>query len=583
MNQEVLRILLVDDDEDDYILTRDLLTELEGKRYELEWKADYGSALEAIKGNHHDVCLLDYKLGDRTGLDLMHEASEAGCKTPMILLTGKGNHAIDIEAMEAGAADYLNKREITAQLLERSVRYAISHKKSEERILKMAYFDDLTSLPNRTLFQDRFKQALANAERYKGKTALLYLDLDNFKRINDTLEHRVGDMLLKGVAERLANYIRKADSITFQGGNPSTNTVARLGGDEFIVLLTKIQNIKDAEMVAKRILNILSQPFRLDGHEVFVTASIGIAIYPIDGKDSDTLLKNADTAMYHAKDLGKNNLQFYNHSMNATAFERLILENCLRKAIEREEFVLHYQPRIDMKTGKIVGTEALLRWNLTGKGLIYPGEFIPLAEETGIIIPIGEWVLKTACEQNKVWQESNTANTCISVSLNLSGQQFNQEHLLKTIAQALTDSKLDPQYLELEITENVVMKNAQSTITLLKSLKNMGVRLSMDDFGTGYSSFSYLKRFPLDLIKIDRSFIRDVTVNSEDAAIVKAIIAMAHTLKMKVIAEGVETDKQMEFLREQGCDEMQGFLLSHPLSSEDATKFLLREKEKLPA
>jgi diguanylate cyclase (GGDEF)-like protein len=432
------------------------------------------------------------------------------------------------------------------------------------------------------LFQDRLKQVLAHTERYKGNFAILFLDLDNFKRINDTLEHRIGDLLLKGVAERLTSYIRRADTVAYQENNAFASTVARLGGDEFTILLTNIHSIQDAGKVSQRILNTLSQPFRLDKHEVFITASIGIAIYPFDGKDMDTLLKNADVAMYHAKEQGKNNYQFYKQSMNSAAFERLTLENSIRKALIRDEFILNYQPRMDVRTGDIVGTEALIRWNNPKKGLMLPSEFIPLAEETGIILPIGEWVLKTACNQNKVWQDTCSLKTPVSVSINLSGHQFNQDSFFNMVEKVLDVSCLEPEYLELEITESVIMKNAKKTITMLKRLKRMGLTISMDDFGTGYSSFSYLKRFPLDIIKIDRSFIRDITNNPEDAAIVRAILAMAHNLKLKVVAEGVETEEQLEFLRDQGCDEIQGYLLSVPLSAEEVPEFFKGRKSRAP-
>ena len=451
---------------------------------------------------------------------------------------------------------------------------------AEKRILHMAYYDDLTGLPNRALFHDRLQQSLAHSERYKGNSAILFLDLDNFKRINDTLNHSVGDLLLKAVAERLSKYIRIADTVARQGVKASSNTVARLGGDEFTVLLTEINSLQDAAKVAQRILNSLSVPFRLDGHEVFVSGSIGIAVYPFDGEDMDSLLRNADTAMYHAKNQGKNNFQFYKQSMNATAFERLTMENDLRKAVERNELILYYQPKMDIRTGKIIAVEALLRWNHPDKGLLAPAEFISLAEETGLIIPIGEWVLKTACNQNKVWQRPGSGFTRIAVSVNLSGQQFKQEGVVKVIEKVLHDSLLGPEYLELEITESVIMKNAEIIITMFHNLKNMGVQLSMDDFGTGYSSFSYLKRFPLDIIKIDRSFIKDISEKNEDAAIVKAIIAMAHTLKLRVVAEGVETEQQLELLRKLGCDEMQGYLLSTPLPADEIPEFLVKHGKK---
>ena len=579
MDKERISILLVEDDEDDYILTRDLLSEIEGRSYDMEWVSTYDAALEAISLNNHHVYLFDYQLGERTGLELLHKAIADGCKVPIILLTGQGDHKVDLEAMKAGAADYLNKREINADLLERSIRFSITQKKAEARILHMAYYDSLTDLPNRILFQDRLNQTLENAKRYDVISAILFLDLDNFKRINDTLNHRVGDMLLKGIAERLATLVRASDTVAREGMNILSNTVARLGGDEFIILLTEINSLQDAAKVSQRVLNTISKPFNINGYEVFVTASIGITLYPSDGNDLDGLLKNADIAMYHAKDQGKNNFQFYMQSMNVATIDRLTMENSLRKALEREEFLLYYQPRMDILTGKVIGAEALIRWNHPDKGLVYPNEFIPIAEETGFIIPIGEWVLKTACKQNKVWQKSGYSHTRISVSLNLSGHQFNQESLIAIIEKALNNSVLEPQYLELEITESVIMKRGEATVAMLNKLKNMGLTISMDDFGTGYSSFSYLSQFPLDIIKIDRSFISNVTKSSKDAAIVKAIIVMAHTLKLKVVAEGVETEQQLAFLREQGCDEMQGYLLSRPLSVEDFARFMTEIKD----
>ena len=572
MEQNRLRVMLVDDDEDDFVMTRDLLAEIEGKSIELDWASTYEAGLEALCRNNHDVYLLDYQLGERNGLELLTEAVASGCKGPIILLTGQRDRELDIQAMEAGAADYLVKGQIDAALLERSIRYAIGRRQSEEQILRMAYYDSLTSLPNRCLFQDRLHQAIALAERYHRKTAILFLDLDNFKRINDTLGHRVGDLLLQGVADRLANSVRKSDAVARRNPDAANTTVARLGGDEFTVLLTEINELQDAARVAQRFIEMLSQQFVLDGHEVFVTASVGIAVYPVDGVDVDTLLKNADTAMYHAKEQGKNNYQFYRQDMNATAFQELSLENDLRKALEHDEFELHYQPQIDIRTGQFIGIEALIRWQHPKRGMVSPAEFIPLAEQTGLIVPIGEWVLLTACTQNKAWQEAGFR--AMPVSVNLSGHQFRQRNLTNTLKAILDAAGLAPQYLILEITESIVMQDTQATISLLHELNKMGLRLAMDDFGIGYSSFSYLKQFPLYAIKIDQSFIRDIDTSADDAAIARAIIAMADSLKLEVIAEGVETEQQLEVLRELGCGGAQGYLLSYPLPVEEATKLL---------
>ena len=358
MDDRRLRVLLVDDDEDDYIMTRDLLSDVQGTRIDIDWVSTYDEAIEAIGRNSHEVYLLDYRLGGRTGLELMRESLKNGCKAPMILLTGQGDHEVDMEAMKAGASDYLVKGEINAYLLERSMRYAIEKKRAEAQILHMAYYDNLTSLPNRILFQDRLNQAIVQAERYGRRVAMLFLDLDNFKRINDTLGHRVGDLLLQAVADRLKESVRDSDSIARRQQHILNATVARQGGDEFTVLLTEVNEPQDTAKVAKRILHSLSRPFSLEGQEVFITASIGIAVYAVDGKDIDSLLKNADAAMYHAKEQGKNNYQFYKQSLNATALEKFEFENDLRRALERKELLLYYQPQIDVRTGRIVGLEA---------------------------------------------------------------------------------------------------------------------------------------------------------------------------------------------------------------------------------
>ena len=446
-------------------------------------------------------------------------------------------------------------------------------KRAEEQITRMAYFDGLTNLPNRKLFQDRLNLAILHSGRHERLLALLFLDLDDFKRINDIFGHTVGDHLLKEVAERLKQSVRKSDSLSrCFAEDDSDFTVARFGGDEFAVILPEIVNTEDAAKVAGRILDSMAKPFYLDNHEVFVGASIGITICPFDGTDSDTMLRNADSAMYHAKSHMKNNYQFYKQSMNEVAFQKLSLENSLRRALERNEFLLYYQPQIDLMSGEIVGMEALIRWEHSEKGMIPPAEFIPLAEETGLILPIGRWVLQTACLQNKAWQAAGLRPVCVSV--NLSSQQFKQQSIIRDITSALQDSGLDPKYLILEITESILMQNTDTVAALLHDLNEMGLRASMDDFGTGYSSLNYLRRLPLFSIKIDRSFVKDIDTNPDDATIAQAIIAMAHSLKLHVIAEGVETKEQMRFLQGIGCDEMQGYLLSPPLPAEDASRFL---------
>ena len=445
-------------------------------------------------------------------------------------------------------------------------------KNAEEQIRSLAYYDALTGLPNRTFYKEILSRALTLAQRYRRNLATLFVDLDAFKRINDTLGHDAGDQLLQEVATRLTQGVRKSDSVARSDKEESQDAVSRLGGDEFIVLLNELSRIEDAAIAANRILTDLSQPFILSGQEVFITASIGISLYPSDGTDADSLLKTADIAMYHAKNQGKNNFQFYAESMNAATLERLNLENELHRAIERKEFFLHYQPKLDAKSRKVVGIEALIRWKHPDKGMISPAEFIPLAEESGMIVRIGEWVLSAACRQNRAWRAMGLPS--VSISVNLSSRQFGHKDLVETVTRALKEVEMDPHHLELEITESTVMQNPEKAIATLKQFKEMGIRISIDDFGTGYSSLNYLRRIPFDSLKIDRSFVMNINTSPDDAAIVRAIIAMAHSLKLRVIAEGVQTEEQFAFLRELPCDEVQGYLFSKPLPAGECIRFI---------
>lgn len=419
----------------------------------------------------------------------------------------------------------------------------------------LAYHDSLTGLPNRPLFLDRMIVALAHAHRYKHGVAVYFLDLDRFKDINDSLGHSIGDELLRAVGERVRKCVREGD------------TVARFGGDEFTVLAEKIDRVEDAAKIAQKIQEAVKLPFVFGEHELFVTFSIGISLYPADGTDPESLVKNADTAMYRAKEQGRDTYQLYAPAMNARALERLALENMLRKALSQRELIIKYQPLIDLETGEISSVEALLRWNHPELGLLAPAHFISAAEVSGLIVPIGNWVLKTACAQVMAWQ--TIMNRTFGVAVNLSARQFQQPELVATVIEALRESGLPPHLLELEITESNAMLNAENTIHTLLELKQVGVRISMDDFGTGYSSLSYLKRFPIDTLKLDQSFVRDVVDDFQDAAIVTAVIAMAHSLRLEVVAEGVETLRQLEFFRARKCDKTQGYLFSVPLSTEE--------------
>ena len=415
--------------------------------------------------------------------------------------------------------------------------------------------DALTGLPNRNLLADRITQALANSHRYNQRTAVLFIDLDNFKFVNDSLGHALGDRMLIILADRLHKCIRSGD------------TVARYGGDEFVVVVSNLEKSEGAVAVSQNIQEQISRPLTIDGHEFEITCSIGISIYPKDGQDVDTLLKNADAAMYRAKEKSRNTFQFYTSEMNDRVVERMVIERHLRHALEMDEFEVHFQPQIELLQGRIIGVEALLRWRSPELGFVSPDRFIPLAEETGLIVPIGEWVIDACCRQNKAWQ--NAGFTPMTISVNLSARQLQKKDLAAVIESILLKTGLEPRFLELEIVESMVMQDVESAASIMTELKRLGVKLAMDDFGTGYSSLSYLKRFPFDKLKIDLSFVRDIMTDPESAAIARAIIAMAHNMNLRAIAEGVETEEQLDYLRLHGCDEMQGYFVSRPVSAPD--------------
>jgi diguanylate cyclase (GGDEF)-like protein len=423
----------------------------------------------------------------------------------------------------------------------------------------LAHYDSLTGLPNRDLLTDRIRQALIQARRFNATVALLFVDLDHFKNINDSLGHSAGDALLQAAAKRMNRCVRDGD------------TVARLGGDEFIILLPTINAVEDAATVANKILHELTPPFQLQGHKSFSSASIGISIFPDDTTEMEDLLRNADTAMYHAKALGRNNYQFFTKTMNETVQRRMNLERMLRQALDNDEFHLVYQPQIDTRNGSVIGAEALLRWQNPELGVVSPGDFIPLAEDTGLIVPIGAWVLRTACTQAKRWADEGLG--ALRVAVNLSIRQFRQPEFTALVTGILADTGLPPALLELEITESIMMQDVTATVVTLQELKTIGVNISIDDFGTGYSSLGYLKRLPIDMLKIDQSFVRDIASDPNDAAIVTAITALAQSLNLNVIAEGVETGEQLEFLRSRCCHLAQGYFFSKPVSVADFAAF----------
>jgi diguanylate cyclase (GGDEF)-like protein/PAS domain S-box-containing protein len=445
---------------------------------------------------------------------------------------------------------------------EGTVEDITERRRYQARIEHQANYDTLTGLANRSLLQDRLEQALLTAATYGTRLAVAFVDLDRFKFINDSLGHQFGDELLKAVAVRLQACVRDCD------------TVARLGGDEFVLLINGHAGADSVRQIMERMLTSVSQTWVIEQGEFNVTCSIGVALHPDDGQDAQTLLKHADSAMYRAKDSGRSNYQFFTHELNALMTERLEMESLLRRALERNQFALRYQPRIDLATGQIVAAEALIRWRIPQRGTIPPRRFIGLAEETGLIVPIGKWVLQSACAQNKAWQDAGLPP--IVVSVNVSPRQFRQENLVRSVAEVLQSTGLEARYLELELTESMVMHDAPNLVTMLDELKRLGVQISVDDFGTGYSSLSYLKRFPVDRLKVDRSFVEHMASDANDATIVRAIIALGHNLGLKVVAEGVELREQARLLTDNFCDEAQGFLYSRPISARYLQRLLGR-------
>ncbi|HKO88879.1 MAG TPA: EAL domain-containing protein [Burkholderiales bacterium] len=461
-------------------------------------------------------------------------------------------HSVSGEPVFDSAGGFHGYRGVGCDITERM--------KAEQRIHRLAHYDALSGLPNRILFTQRLQQAIARSERTGKPLAVLFTDLDRFKNINDSFGHQAGDRVLQEISGRISRVLRESD------------TVARLGGDEFVVLIESFDAVGEVSAVARSLLEAIAQPFTVDGQECHISGSIGISSFPADSKDAPSLLRNADVAMYRAKEKGKNTFEFYSAQMNVHAFERLALESSLRRGLERDEFILHYQPKIELGTGRVLGTEALVRWRRPDGSLVWPADFIPLAEECGMIEQLGAWVLRAACEQACAWHESGLPP--VTIAVNLSARQFLNEGLLAAVSQIIQETKLNPALLELEITESLMVRNPDQAAELLHALKMMGVRLALDDFGTGYSSLSYLKRFPFDSVKIDRSFIQDIPYDSDDAAITRAVIAMAHSLRLSVTAEGVENGAQIEFLRASGCDAVQGNFFSPALTAPELENLL---------
>jgi diguanylate cyclase (GGDEF)-like protein/PAS domain S-box-containing protein len=684
-------LLLVEDNYGDARLLREMIDTQGSQATELIHVASMCEAEKCLSRRPVDLILLDLGLPDAQGLEVVRRARVAAPHVPLVVLTVLDDEALAVEALKAGAQDYLIKGQIEKRGLRRAVRHAMERKILEEalfvekeraqvtlnsigdavvctdiaenitflnrvaekmtgwswreaigrpmtevfrimnassretipslietaigqdrivhlplnciltrrdgfeipiedsvapihnpegqatgavmvfhdisdalsmalQMVHSAQHDFLTGLPNRTLLNDRIGQAITLARRHQREIALLFLDLDGFKHINDSLGHATGDKLLQSIARRLVDCVRGSD------------TVSRQGGDEFVVLLSEVERPEDIAVLARRILESVARPHRIDQHELHVTTSIGLSIYPHDGKDAEALVKNADTAMYHAKENGPQSYQFFKPSMNAMAVERQSIEEGLRRALERQEFSLLYQPKIDLLTREITGAEALLRWTHPVRGPVSPAQFIPIAEQCGLILPIGNWVLREACKQARTWLDAGLSLGTIAV--NISAIEFRAEHFLKGIFAVLNEAGLDPRSLELELTESVLMKHIDSTEFILRALRAKGVRVAVDDFGTGYSSLSYLSRFPIDALKIDQSFVRRITTAPEETTIVAAVIGMGRSLNLRVVAEGVETHEELAFLEANECDEAQGYYFSRPVPPQQFAKLL---------
>ncbi len=580
-NRKKALILIVDDDLATRLLMR---ASLEKSGFQVTEAENGLVALDVYKQMSPDAILMDVMMPKLDGFDTCREIRKikGGEHIPVLMVTGLE----DIEAIhrcyDSGATDFITKP-INWAILNYRVKYMLRASTAfndvidkQRQIQELAFFDHLTGLANRTMFKETLENALSDCEKTDLMLAVMFMDLDRFKTINDTLGHHVGDMLLKHVSDRISSCVRGSDAIGRFNNRQTRNYISRLGGDEFTIMVPELKDPDNVALIARRLNESLSAPFVIDGSELFISTSIGISIYPLDGTNAEDLMKHADLAMYHAKERGKNGFQFYKKQLNIKAVERLEFENDVRKAVQNEEFVLHFQPQIDMQTGRIIAAEALTRWVHQQHGPISPGQFIPAIEDLGLITLFTDWVIRQAGKQLSGWRDKGVE--LIRIALNVSSKQFMHQQIPDKISTLLEQHKLDGDLIELELTESVLAEQNADTLAILSSLKELGLAISVDDFGTGYSSLVYLKSFPIDIVKIDRFFVKDILTSKQDSAIVKAIVALAHSMEMKVIAEGIEELEQYRLLREIGCDYGQGYLFSPAVPAEVLQEMIVQKQ-----
>ena len=568
----VATVLIVDDDAVARLMAREALEQSGITVIEAENGIE---AVQRCSDDHPDIVLLDVQMPELDGFEACARMrnTPAGRDVPILMMTGLDDIDSINRAYEVGATDFVTKP-INYLILAYRVRYMLRAKRVEQQVHQLSHYDTVTGLPNRAHMHRQLTRAVDLARRHERIVAVLSLDLDHFQRINDTLGHGRGNELLVVVADRLSNCLRRSDYVTRESDQHiSLDSVARLGGDEFLMMLTETNSAEDAALVARRVSRGLRKPIKLDGEDICLTVSIGISVFPMDGADPEALLKQTDFALNHAKNEGRDCYQFYTASMNARAFERLSMENKLRKALQEDQFLLFYQPKIRQADMSCTGCEALIRWRHPELGMVSPAQFIPIAEETNLIVPLGAWVFREACRQLKTWQSAGLDD--LSIAVNLSPVQFRQRDLPDILASIIKEFSIPAHLLEIELTESVLMENIDSTVDVLQRLKAIGLNIAIDDFGTGYSSLSYLKRLPIDALKIDQSFVGDLGSDSDNAAIVTAVIAMAKGLRLKVTAEGVENDTQLRFLANRECDELQGYYFSRPVPAAEFVEWLL--------